>query len=288
MTLGVYAAAAVVFFLITFFSTRERVQPIAKEKTSVGRDLEDLSRNLPWMALFAVTILLIIFVSIRLSVTTHYFKYYIGTQDVNLFGATHRYGFEVLASAFNTLGQIFALIGVALVPMLTRLIGRKRSAIILFIVSILCTGSFYFLKPQNLPVIFGVQILGSLAGGPISALLWIMYADTADYSEWKTGRRATGLVFSASIMSNKLGWAVGSMIAGTILAATGFIPNIAEPQNVLLGLKAMMSAIPVTAGVVALIVLIFFYRLDEETMAKVKAELDERRKASGQVIATAS
>ena len=131
-------------------------------------------------------------------------------------------------------------------------------------------------------MIFIMQIIGSVAGGPISALLWLMYADTADYSEWKTGRRATGLVFSASIMSNKLGWAVGSMIAGLILSLTGFVANVAQNVNVQNGLKAMMSVIPVAIGVVALIILMFFYKLDEKTMATVKAELEERRKASGQ------
>lgn len=280
MTLAVYAVAAVVFFFITFMATRERIQPIAKEKTSVGRDLKDLSRNVPWILLFAVTILFILFVCIRLSVTAHYFKYYVGEQEVTLFGKTHKYGFEVLASAFNTIGQLLSLVGVGLVPVVARVLGRKRAAIILFIAALIFTGSFYFFKPNQLLPIFIFQILGSIAGGPISALLWIMYADTADYSEWKTGRRATGLVFSASIMSNKLGWAVGSMIAGAILAATGFVPNVAQNLDVRNGLKAMMSSIPTGIGVIALI-LLFFYRLDEETMAKVKAELEERRKAGG-------
>jgi GPH family glycoside/pentoside/hexuronide:cation symporter len=93
-------------------------------------------------------------------------------------------------------------------------------------------------------------------------------------------------VFSASIMSNKMGWAVGSMLAGWILGTTGFVPNVVQTPEVLHGLKAMMSIIPVAAGVVAVIVLAFFYRLDEKTMAKVKAELDERRGA-GQSLATA-
>ena len=109
-----------------------------------------------------------------------------------------------------------------------------------------------------------------------------MYADTADYSEWKTGRRATGLVFSASIMSNKLGWAIGSMIAGLILAATGFVPNIVQNIDVLTGLKNMMSIIPVAAGIIALILLVFFYKLDEPLMRKVKAELEAKRLASGE------
>jgi GPH family glycoside/pentoside/hexuronide:cation symporter len=286
ITLGIYGVAAVVFFLITFVSTHERIQPIAKEKTSIKNDLTDLTKNVPWMLLFIVTILFILFVCIRLSVTAHYFKYYVGEQEVTLFGKTHKYGFEVLASAFNTVGQLLSLLGVATVPLCARLLGRKRATIILFISALICTGAFYFFKPNNLLLIFVFQILGSVVGGPISALLWIMYADTADYSEWKTGRRATGLVFSASIMSNKLGWAVGSMIAGAILAATGFVPNVVQNMDVQNGLKAMMSVIPTAIGVVALI-LLFFYKLDETTMKQVKSELDERRKASGEAVAPA-
>ena len=287
LTMTIYAVAAVVFLLVTFLSTHERVQPIAKEKTNVGRDLEDIIQNAPWISLFIVTILFILFVCIRMNVTTHYFKYYVGEQDVSLFGKTHKYGFEVLASAFNTVGQVLSLIGVALVPFFARFLGRKKAAIILFITALVCTGSFYFFKPENLLLIFVFQAIGSLAGGPISALLWIMYADTADYSEWKTGRRATGLVFSASIMSNKLGWAFGSMIAAFILDKTGFVANVVQNINVLNGLKEMMSVIPVAVGVIALIILIFFYKLDEGTMAKIKADLDERRKAGEAGAATA-
>jgi GPH family glycoside/pentoside/hexuronide:cation symporter len=287
MTLGIYGVAAVILFLITFFSTHERIQPITKEKTSIKNDLKDLSKNAPWFLLFIVTILFILFVCIRMSVTPLYFKYYIGEQEVTFFGKTYKYGFEVLASAFNTVGSGLALLGVILVPWFAKLCGRKNAVIILFVTALICTGAFYFLKPENLSLIFVLQIIGSLAGGPISTLLWVMYADTADYSEWKTGRRATGLVFSASIMSNKLGWAVGMMIAGVILATTGFAANVVQNIDVQNGLKAMMSIIPVAAGVIALIILMFFYKLDEATMTKVKAGLDERRKASGQGAATA-
>jgi GPH family glycoside/pentoside/hexuronide:cation symporter len=279
MTLMIYGVAAVVLFLITFLMTHERITPIAKEKTSISRDLGDLTQNVPWLLLFAATILFILFVCIRLSVTTHYFKYYIGEQEVNLFGTTHKYGFEVLASAFNTIGQAMAILGVILVPWFAKVCGRKNALIILFVTSLICTGAFYFLKPQNLLPIFVFQTIGSLAGGPISALLWVLYADTADYSEWKTGRRATGLVFSASIMSNKIGWTVGSVIAGVILSQTGFVANVEQNLNVQNGLKAMMSVIPVAIGVVSLIILLF-YKLDEPTMKKIKADLDERRKAS--------
>ncbi|MGE5798347.1 MAG: MFS transporter [Ignavibacteria bacterium] len=312
MTLGIYGIAAIIFFLITFLSTHERIQPIAKEKTSVKNDLKDLTKNTPWILLFIVTILFILFVCIRLSVTTHYFKYYVGEQaspfltqilnffiiylvnplysllgkqELSLLIESHRYGFEVLASIFNTVGQGLSLVGVLLVPWFTKLVGRKSAVTILFILALIFTGSYYFFKPEDLIWILVFQVFGSITGGPISALLWVLYADTADYSEWKTGRRATGLVFSASIMSNKIGWAIGSMIAAFILDLTGFVANIAQNIDVQNGLKAMMSVIPFAVGAIALIILTFFYKLDESTMSKVKADLEQRRKESGEVVA---
>ena len=305
MTMSIYGVAAVLFFMITFLSTRERIQPIAKEKTSVKNDLKDLSKNRPWMLLFAVTILFILFVCIRMSVTTHYFKYYIGEQSsplltqiynfllkyilnplYGIFGSqaaplldeTYKYGYEVLTSIFNTLGQGMSLVGVLLVPWFAKVTGRKSAVLILFITALICTGAFYFLNPENLTLIFIFQFVGSITGGPISALLWVLYADTADYSEWKTGRRATGLVFSASIMSTKIGWAVGSMVAAFILDQTGFVANIVQNIDVQNGLKAMMSTIPVAVGAVAFIMLAFFYKLDEPTMKKIKEDMDARRK----------
>lgn len=280
-TMIFYAVAAVIFFGITFLSTHERIQPIAKEKTSIKNDLKDITKNVPWLVLFSVTILFILCNCIRLSVTPHYFKYYIGTQPFTFFGKTYNFGFEWLASAFNVVGQGTSLLGVMLVPWFARLLGRKKAVIVLFIVALVCTGSFFFLRPGDLLLIFGLQIIGSVTGGPISPLLWAMYADTADYSEWKTGRRATGLVYSASIMSTKIGWAIGAMLAGWILALTGFQANVFQNLAVNSGLKSMMSAIPVIPGIVALLLLIFFYKLDEPIMKKVKEEVEARRVAAG-------
>jgi len=287
-TMLCFALAAIVCFVITFFSVRERVKPVQTQKTTVSKDLIDIVHNKPWVLLFVVTILFILYNCIRLNVTTHYFKYYIGTQSVpwlsnllNVFRSTpvenETFGFEALASIFNTLGQLVSLVGVLLVPWFSRVMGRKRATVILLLTSIICTGSFIFFNPENIFLILFFQAIGSITGGPISSLLWVMYADTADYSEWKNGTRADGLVFSASIMSNKLGWAIGGMISMLILGATGFVPNEIQNESTLFGLKSMMSIIPVVAGVVALVVLKFFYSLDEKTMEGIQAELKERR-----------
>ncbi|HOK51229.1 MAG TPA: MFS transporter, partial [Bacteroidales bacterium] len=76
----------------------------------------------------------------------------------------------------------------------------------------------YYVKPDQLLPMFALQTILQFFTGPLSPLLWAMYTDSADYSEWKTGRRATGLILSASVFSLKFGWAIGSAITGWLLA----------------------------------------------------------------------
>ncbi len=278
----IYGIAAIIFFLIAFSGTRERVQPPKNQQPSVKKDLQELLTNKPWLILLATTITFILFVAVRSSVTVHYFKYFIGTQQLSLpFFKTGKLGFEWLTSAFNVVGQISSLIGVLLVSWFAKVVGKKKAFIVLFIVALISTASYYFLSAAQLGLIFLFQILGSMTGGPLSVLLWAMYADTADYGEWKNGRRTTGLVFSASTMTQKIGWAFGAFVALNLMSQVGFAPNQAQSAESLKGLILLFSLIPAILGLIALGV-IQFYKLDEQKMKEITADLLERRKASGE------
>ena len=283
----VYGIAAVIFFLIAFKGTKERVQPPKEQKSSVRKDLLELVTNKPWLILLATTITFILFVAVRGSVTVHYFKYFVGTQKLTLpFLGTDNYDFETLTSAFNTIGQVSSFVGVLLVSWFAKITGKKKAFIIIFTIAIVSTAAFYFLGPDQLGLIFLFQITGSITGGPLSVLIWAMYADTADYGEWKRGRRATGLVFSASTMSQKFGWAFGAFVALNLMSQVGFEPNQVQSVSSLNGLVALFSIIPAAFGLLATII-IFFYPLNDKRVDEIVAELQERRKASGEEVVTA-
>lgn len=286
MSFAIYGVAAITSFLIVFFNTRERVLPPKAQKTSVLKDLGDLVTNRPWLVLLATTITFILFVALRGNITAHYFKYYVGKQTLTLpsflpksIAGTQEWGWESLVSAFNTSNQILSLIGVMLVPFFARITGRKVGFIILFVIAILSTASFVFLKPNQLLLIYGINAIGSITGGPLSALLWAMYADTADYAEWKKGRRATGLIFSASIFSQKQGWAVGAAFSLILMNSVGFIPNQAQTAASLHGLTMLMSLYPAALGVFSLAIMMFLYPLNEKRMSQIAADLKQRRAA---------
>ncbi len=127
---------------------------------------------------------------------------------------------------------------------------------------------------------FLLQILASFSVGPVSVLQWAIYTDTADYSEWKTGRRATALIMAASLFCLKLGIALAGSIQAWILSAIGFVANVAQSSTSLHGIRMLMSVIPAAAGLVA-VTLMLFYPLNNKKMLQIEKELAERRQKRG-------
>lgn len=278
--------ASILSFLVVFFNTKERVQPPKEQKTSVLKDLGDLVTNRPWLVLLATTIAFIFFVALKGNATAHYFKYFVGSQTLTLptflpasMAGTQTWSWESLVSIYNTTNQVLSLIGAMLVPFVARRLGNKPTFVLLFVLAILGTAAVYFCRPEQILLIFAVNTVASICGGPLSAILWAMYADTADYAEWKTGRRATGLIFSASIFAQKFGWGWGGGLSLIMLNTVGFVANQVQTADALHGLVNLMSLYPAAMGVFALLILLIFYPLNEAKVAQIAADLKARRDA---------
>ena len=165
-----------------------------------------------------------------------------------------------------------------LIPFAVKMAGRKPAFVVLFVIAICSTASFFLLKPDQLILIFTMNCVVMITGGPLIALMMSMYADTADYGEYVKHRRATGLIFSASIFSQKQGWAIGAWVALALMNSVGFVANTAQTPQSLHGLVLLMSVLPASLGVVSLIVLAF-YPLNEGRMVVISNELRKRRAA---------
>ena len=124
---------------------------------------------------------------------------------------------------------------------------------------------------------FIFQVLISICAGSIFPLLWSMYADCADYSELKTGNRATGLIFSSSSMSQKFGWAIGSAVTGWLLAFYGFVANAVQGEEAIHGIRTFLSWLP-AMGTVLSVIFISLYPLSEKEMRKITNQLNDKRK----------
>ena len=263
MTMAVYSAIAVLLFFLTFAMTRERVQPPPKQETSLASDLKDLARNRPWVVLCGVGIAALTFGNIRNTVTIYYFEYVVPNGG-GYFGPV------------MTTGAVAFILGVMATSPLAKRFGKRNFYLVSMSVTALLTIGFYFVPPENIKLVWAANTLINFCAAPTAPLVWAMYADTADYSEWKWGRRATGLVFSAASFAQKFGWAIGGAGAGWLLAYFGYLPNVAQSARTVNGIVMMMSIIPAIAAIAAVAAL-WFYEIDEEMVQRMSADLEARR-----------
>ena len=268
-TMCLYAVIAGALFFITFKYTRERVLPPLKKNT-VLRDLKDLTKNGPWLVFCVVGVLTLIYISVRGGATLYYFKYYIGNQS--------------LASSYLVVGSVFAIAGVSCTKYILAWFRDKRRAYIcLTLMTAAILMAFYFVSPTDIALLFGLQVVGAFLAAPLMPLTWAMFADTADYAEYKLGRRATGLIFSAGTTSQKLGWTLGGSSAGFMLGFYGFEANMEQAPDTLNGIVLLMSIIPASIAFLTAFVTLFYkidYKMEkelEETISRNSAERAEKK-----------
>lgn len=264
LTMIVWGIAAACLFAVTFFNTRERIAPPPGQKNDVVQDIRDLTRNGPWVVLFFLALIIMVTITLRGTTAAYYFKYFVGRPD--------------LIASFIPAYMIAASIGAALTPVMTRFVDKKRLMIILMSLTTVFSCGFFFIPKDQVALMYALQVAMGFVLGPKSPLAFSMYADTADYNEWRTGRRATGMTFAAATFSQKLGTAVAVAVIGAIFTALGYVPNATQSAGSQEGIVWLMSFIPAFFALLA-VVCMFFYNLDGKKLAQVQSELLARKAA---------
>ena len=274
LAVAVIAVMCALLFIGCFAFTRERVKALHEKQAPLKEDLKDLWKNRPWWILLGAGVAALVFNSIRDGATVYYFKYFIVEEDfqtISFFGVSF-----VLSGLYLSVGQIANIAGVILAAPISNRIGKKQTYMGSMAIATVLSILFFWFDKDNLVLIFIFQILISICAGSIFPLLWSMYADCTDYSELKTGNRATGLIFSSSSMSQKFGWAIGSALTGWLLSYFGFVANEVQQAEAIQGIKMFMSFLP-AAGTLLSIVFISMYPLSEKKMLEISAALKSRR-----------
>jgi GPH family glycoside/pentoside/hexuronide:cation symporter len=263
-TMGLLSALSVVFFIVAFFATKERIQPNPQQKSDLGQDLSDLFKNRPWVVLFLATLFYFAAIVIRGNVMLPYFRFVVGNVD--------------LFSWFNGFGLVALLVGVALSTAVSVRVGKRQ----LFIASMLLSGIFnmalFVIPPSSTVLIIVTEVLRQFAYGLSGPIIWAMMGDVADYGEWKTGRRASGTVTSAVVFALWAGLALGGAIAGWLFSLYGFVSE-AQVQSAQAQSGILLTA-SIYAGLAffAVAACLFFYPISREKNQQIANDLNERRK----------
>jgi len=297
-----FAIAGILFFIITFLTTRERIIPAQVEKSSVRTDLRDLSKNKPWVIMLVLTILVFITLALKGGMYIYYFKYYLNeTAQANFL---EKIGFNNFISGlnkavtgiglgefqwpkdaptsanslFNAGGIIFMIVGIMFSKPLADKFGKRNIFGFFLFLSAMSLVMFNFYSREAIAAVFITQILHGFLYGITIPILWAMIADVADYSEWKNNRRATAIIFSAMIFGLKIGLSVGGAIGAALLSKYGYVAEKAEQTaSTVSGIKMSVSIYPGLVFIVGAAIL-FWYEIDKKMELQIENELKERRK----------
>jgi Na+/melibiose symporter-like transporter len=317
ITMTIWAVLCLILFLITFFSTRERIKPVTEKQSSPKQDFADLFKNVPWRIMVLMTLVHFAILSFRGGALYNYYHHYADKAAMFDFveklgltapalvadapkpgGALEWLGYivhgtrdslatsnvaDVFNSIINMVGTGTTIIVIMLSASLAQKFGKKAVAVAGFGLSALGTFAFYLLSPTNVVGMFALTILIAIFYAPTIALIWAIYADVADYSELKTGRRFTGMVFATIGFALKSGLALGS--ASFLWIMSWFFKYDTKLPSAPEAVAGYRATAGIVVGIMFAIctVLLIAYQLNKRATIEMADELAARRQKAASV-----
>jgi len=262
LTFSVFGVLSSILFLITFFTTKERVKPVVVQKDiPFKQSIKALFRNKYWglMVVFA----LVTFIGSAAS------------SAVNIYYAQHVLKNAALVGTLGIASLAPMLIGLFFVAPIIKKIG-KRNASFWGIVIVILGSLVMIIDPTNLSIVLIGTVIKAIGTVPVIGSVFAMMGDTVDYGEWKTGVRSEGLVYSAGSFGGKAGSGLGAAIVSWVLALGGYVGGQeAVSSSVQLSIQFLFIYLPIIVGVLQLIIL-WFYTLDKK-YPQIMKELSESK-----------
>lgn len=226
-----------------------------------------LKDNDQLLIIIIMTILQQIAVYLWIGMNIYFFKYVVCHED--------------WFSIFSIVNFVVASVGLLVFPSLANKLSRK----IIYILSIvfLITGllGMFFIgvdKQTDIVLFFIVAGFFCLGNAFAGILTTVMLADTVDYGEYKCGVRSEAIVFSVQTFTAKFGSAIAGFIGAMVLSIVGYIPNVEQSANTILGLRLIMFVVSSIIFVIILGIYLKFYKLNGNFYQKVLDELLIMRK----------
>lgn len=311
MTMTIWAGLCFVLFMVTFFTTKERIQPVTETHSSPKQDFADLLKNSPWIALVAYTVFNFAMLSFRGGAHYNYYHHY--ADKAAMFDFVEKLGLttgeaaksgglldwlgyivhgtretaassnvaDVFNSIINMVGTAVTIVVIMLSASFSARFGKKAVIGTGFGLAALNAFAMYLLSPGNTWGMLALAVTGSIVYAPTIAVAWAMYADAADYSEWQTGRRFTGMVFATIGFALKSGLALGSAVFLWLMAGLfDYETHAPTAAHAVAGYRATSSifvGLLFAGGALS----IALCKLNKATTLQMAADLNERRRQAG-------
>jgi Na+/melibiose symporter-like transporter len=180
---------------------------------------------------------------------------------------------------FLTLGG--KVIGSIVAPIFTKHWGNKHTTIRAFI-GVLALSLIMFFAPIQHPwVYFSLAVLITFCIGLVLVSMTALMADLADLTEYTTGKRSDGVLFSLNALSIQIGFAVSAGVAGILLDSTGYVANqVIQNDATLLCINLMRTIGPGLVCILALFMIRYYPINSNQELETIYTELDKKNRSA--------
>lgn len=279
---GTFALIVAVIFVIAegilFACIKEGKSEEKMETVSIKEMFTSLFNNDQAM----VTVITIVLINTALYITSnliiYFFKYDIG-------GA----GWSGTYTLFSSVGGASQILGMMIVyPLLRKKFGNTQ----IFRMCLIGAISGYALLlavcliglAHNIAIILIPGILVFLSNGILTVLTTVFLSASVDYGEYKTGHREESVIFSMQTFVVKLASGVAVFLTGIGISLIGLVGNadtegeiVAQSASTLMGLRLLMTIIPILGLIAAFFVFKNRFILSDEKSEEIAAALKAGR-----------
>lgn len=262
VVIGGLALIGVIFHILCYKGVKERfiVERDGNEKKgSELRAFKGLFKNGPFIVLIIFTLLSITSLFLKQQSQLYYFQYVLGEQ--NLVG---------IVSVLNIITLIPALF---LTTFLNKKFGKKYTAIIGLLGFAIAEAANFLISGEHVITFLIINCISQFFLVIPNTVVWAFISDIVDYSQWKTGVRSEGIIYSSYSFARKVSQALAGFIPGMALTIIGYQPNVQQTAGTIHGLKILYFIVPGVAVLLALIIFGMFYTLTDKKHKRIVSEL---------------
>ncbi|MCT6857169.1 MAG: glycoside-pentoside-hexuronide (GPH):cation symporter [Bombilactobacillus mellis] len=258
----IFAVLGVLMFLICYLGTRENVQ-VHRDKEAKAEGFKDYFKVVFTNGPLFVIILMTIFTISAMNTN----------NQMMVFFAQYNLGNIGLQPIVNGIMMGTSIVGVFLIPTLTKHFGKRKTAMVSFVVGA-AANILNFILPTNVITFIVLVTIGYTALAIPNGITWAFVSDVIDYGEWHTGMRKEAITYAAFNFSRKLAQSLAALVSAGILALTGYVANAHQTARTLTGIKAAMTLYPGVCLLIAAIVIGFLYKLTDDKYVQIAQDLD--------------
>ncbi len=274
LAVAVLAVLTVVIYFLHYKMTVERISlpPQQNQKDySIFKSIGALSKNVPFIVLCVVSMLLIAFQMYTQTTYNYLLK--------NFYNQPGLYAFTTVCT-YLPMACFLPFMG-----KLIRKYGKKELCSVGLAFAAVVNVGLYLLKFTALvknPYVFLALLLFSGAGQTFLVLeVWALVMDVIDYHEYLSGRREEGTAYAFYSFTRKLGQTLAGVGTNILLGVIGYNVDATETTGqtaeVVAKLYDISTLIPAIVLTVMFVLLAFCYKLSKKRLEELHAQMEERR-----------